>query len=112
MHLNRDFELNVEENELKCIITRCTEAMRQAYAPYSDFPVGAAILTADGTVFTGQFSNFSCSRLFRDLRTEASLSGCNVENASYSLTVCAEKTAIVKAVSEGHRKFKAIAVTW
>ena len=51
------FELNVEESELKCIITRCTEAMRQAYAPYSDFPVGAALLTADGTVFTGQFSN-------------------------------------------------------
>ena len=53
----------------------------RAYVPYSRFPVGAALLCADGTVFTG----------------------CNVENAAYGSTICAERTALVKAVSEGHR---------
>ena len=52
-----------------------------SYVPYSHFPVGAALLCADGTVFTG----------------------CNVENAAYGDTICAERTALVKAVSEGHR---------
>lgn len=59
-----------------------------AYCPYSGFHVGAALLTADGKIYTG----------------------CNVENASYSLTVCAERTAIFKAVSEGNKNFSAIAV--
>ncbi len=53
----------------------------RSYVPYSHFPVGAALLCADGTVFTG----------------------CNVENAAYGSTICAERTALVKAVSEGHR---------
>ncbi len=64
------------------------EAMTKAYAPYSHFNVGAAILAADGSVFTG----------------------CNVENASYGGTICAERTAAVKAVSEGAREFSKIAV--
>ena len=64
-------------------------AMRQySYVPYSHFAVGAALLTEDGTVYTG----------------------CNIENRSYSATNCAERTAIFKAVSEGRRSFKAIAV--
>lgn len=57
------------------------EMLDRAYVPYSHFPVGAAILCADGSVFTG----------------------CNVENAAYGSTICAERTALVKAVSEGHR---------
>lgn len=59
-----------------------------SYVPYSNFPVGAALECSDGTVFTG----------------------CNVENAAYGSTICAERTAIVKAVSEGHRDFVRIAI--
>ena len=55
--------------------------LERSYVPYSHFPVGAALECADGTVFTG----------------------CNVENAAYGSTICAERTAAVKAVSEGHR---------
>ena len=62
--------------------------MEQAYAPYSGYTVGAALLCADGTVYTG----------------------CNIENAAFSPTICAERVAFVKAVSEGHREFTAIAV--
>ena len=63
-------------------------AMEAAYAPYSCYKVGAALLTADGKVYTG----------------------CNIENASYTPTVCAERTAVFKAVSEGARMFSMLAV--
>ncbi|MFP4394151.1 MAG: cytidine deaminase [Anaerolineales bacterium] len=63
-------------------------ARERAYAPYSNYKVGAAILTEDGRVFTG----------------------CNVENAAYSLTLCAERVAVVKAISEGARAIAAVAV--
>ncbi len=59
-----------------------------AYAPYSQFKVGAAVVTKDGKIFTG----------------------CNVENVSYGLTICAERAAIFKAVSEGERKFSFLVV--
>lgn len=63
--------------------------LEHSYVPYSRFPVGAALLCADGTVYTG----------------------CNVENAAYGSTICAERTALVKAVSDGRRdKFSAIAI--
>ena len=64
------------------------EAMSHAYVPYSGYKVGAALLCADGTVYQG----------------------CNIENASYTPTVCAERTAFFKAVYDGHREFTAIAV--
>ncbi len=67
---------------------KAIEAMQRAYSPYSHFMVGAAILTADGEVFTG----------------------CNIENASFSPTICAERVAISKAVSEGYKNFSAIAI--
>jgi len=60
----------------------------RAYCPYSHFPVGAALECSDGTVFTG----------------------CNVENAAYGVAICAERTAMTKAVSEGHRDFVRIAI--
>ncbi|MDG6933178.1 MAG: cytidine deaminase [Nitrososphaerota archaeon] len=65
------------------------DASKLAYSPYSKVKVGAALLTSDGRVFTG----------------------CNIENSSYGLTICAERVAAVKAVSEGSRKFKKIVLT-
>ena len=64
------------------------KARKKAYTPYSKFKVGAAVLTTDGKIFTG----------------------CNIENASFGLTVCAERVAILKAISEGSYKFEAMAI--
>jgi cytidine deaminase len=70
------------------LIKLAKEVQKKAHAPYSKFRVGSALLTEDGEVFTG----------------------CNIENSSYSLTICAERVAIFKAYSEGKRKFKKIAI--
>ncbi|MGT2926272.1 cytidine deaminase [Streptococcus cuniculipharyngis] len=70
------------------MLTLAKEASQLAYVPYSKFPVGAALKTSDGTVFTG----------------------CNIENVSFGLTNCAERTAIFKAVSQGHTKLDEIVV--
>jgi cytidine deaminase len=70
------------------LIQYALEAMGRAYAPYSGYKVGAALLCADGAVYQG----------------------CNIENASYTPTICAERTAFSKAVSEGQRDFVAIAI--
>ena len=75
----------MDDKELYIIAKKACE---NAYAPYSGFNVGAALLTASGEVITG----------------------ANIENASYGAAICAERTAFVKAVSEGHRDFTAIAV--
>ncbi|MBN3299296.1 CDD deaminase, partial [Amia calva] len=71
------------------LVSQCMEARGRAYCPYSRFPVGAALLTKQGAIVTG----------------------CNVENASYGLSMCAERTAVQRAVAEGYREFTAIAVT-
>ena len=70
------------------LINIAVEASEKAYAPYSKFAVGAALECDDGTVFTG----------------------CNIENAAYGCTNCAERTAVFKAVSEGKREFRRIAI--
>lgn len=76
------------QEQYKALITAAAGARELSYAPYSNFCVGAALLARDGRIFTG----------------------CNVENAAYSPTNCAERTAVFKAVSEGVREFAAIAV--
>jgi cytidine deaminase len=70
------------------LIAAARRARERAHAPFSTFKVGAALETADGTIVTG----------------------CNIENATYGLTLCAERVAVFKAVSEGHREFRRIAV--
>ena len=70
------------------LYSKALEATKFSYAPYSNFKVGAALLSKKGDIFTG----------------------CNVENASYGGTICAERTAVVKAVSCGHREFSKIAI--
>jgi len=76
------------KKEYEKLIQEAEKARKKAYTPYSKFKVGAAILCDDGKIF----------------------SGCNIENASFGLTLCAERVAIFKAISEGSTKFKAIAV--
>ncbi len=72
----------------QALVQTAIDATRFAYIPYSHYPVGAALRAVDGTVY----------------------SGCNVENSSYPVTICAERVALVKAVSEGQRAFDVIAV--
>ena len=70
------------------LVQMALSARETAYAPYSGFAVGAALLCSDGRVYTG----------------------CNIENASYSCGLCAERTAVAKAVSDGNRQFSALAI--
>lgn len=83
-----ELEIQKTELEIQKLMDCAIKARENAYSPYSHFAVGAALLCEDGTLYEG----------------------CNIENASYGLTNCAERTAIFKAVSEGHIKFKALAV--
>ena len=79
---------SLSDKERRALIDLANEARRRAYAPYSNYPVGAALRTKSGRIFTG----------------------CNVENAAYPTGMCAERIAIFKAVSEGEREFEVIAV--
>ncbi|HCX04285.1 MAG TPA: cytidine deaminase [Clostridiales bacterium] len=72
----------------KELIAKAIEAREKAYVPYSNFLVGAAVKTKEGKIFTG----------------------CNIESASFTPTICAERTALSKAISEGHKEIEAIAV--
>jgi cytidine deaminase len=79
----------ITDEAIATLVNTAIAASRNAYVPYSNYPVGAALRATDGAVY----------------------SGCNIENASFSATVCAERTALVKAVSDGHRAFDVIVVT-
>ena len=74
--------------EDKALIQAALDARKRSYSPYSNFAVGAALLTGEGDVFTG----------------------CNIENSAYSPSICAERVAFAKAVSEGYRDFQKIAI--
>ncbi|MDC0935343.1 cytidine deaminase [Pirellulales bacterium] len=78
----------LDEPRQRQLIDAALAAQQNAYAPYSNFSVGAAVLTATGEVFTG----------------------CNVENASYGLTICAERVAASSAIAAGHRELSAVAI--
>ncbi len=80
--------MKVSADMCEALINTALQMRKKAYCPYSKFSVGAALLCSDGTVYTG----------------------CNVENAAYSVSICAERTAFVKAVSDGKREFTAIAI--
>lgn len=81
-------EYGLTEAEFTELYTRCVDAKSTAYCPYSQFRVGSSILSVEGVFFDG----------------------ANVENASYPVGTCAERVAIAKAVTEGHRKIRAVAV--
>ena len=95
------------EDEIQKLIKESKCIKEKAYAPYSQFKVGAALLTECGKIITGR-QLFIVITKYNDLLT---LSGCNVENCSYPLCTCAERCVVVKAVSEGYTKFRAIAVS-
>ena len=82
---------NTRQDDLPmdALLSAARGVVAQAYAPYSDFPVGAAVLTADGTIVTG----------------------VNVENASFGLTVCGERNAVFAAIGQGHRTIRAVAIS-
>jgi cytidine deaminase len=80
--------VNISDHQTDELVAAAVQAREKAYAPYSHFAVGAAVRTVDGTIYAG----------------------CNVENASFGLTICAERNAIAHAVVQGAREFTAIAV--
>jgi len=80
--------VSLSDEQRRHLVDQARSAQAYAYVPYSQYPVGAALLTASGAIYTG----------------------CNVENASFGATICGERTAAVKAVSAGDQGFRAIAV--
>jgi cytidine deaminase len=88
MSFNNRAAIEISPSQAEALLVAAQEASQYAYAPYSDFPVGAALLLEDGSI----------------------VMGANIENASFGLTLCAERCAITKAVSSGNRHFIALAV--
>ncbi|XP_039282170.1 cytidine deaminase-like [Nilaparvata lugens] len=88
VHFSKAYYIVVSGHEEKDLIRASVDARKNSYSPFSKFAVGAALKCEDGTIVTG----------------------CNVENSSYGLSICAERSAIVKAVSDGYRRFTSIAV--
>lgn len=86
--IKKGHKMEIEKKDIEKLISEALNMMNYSYAPYSHFTVGAALLTENGKLYTG----------------------CNIENAAYGPSNCAERTAIFKAVSEGYKDFKAIAV--
>jgi cytidine deaminase len=80
--------IKLSDDERRSLIGLAQEARRRAYAPYSNYPVGVALRARSGRIFTG----------------------CNIENAAYPASICAERTAIFKAISEGEKEFDVITV--
>ena len=78
----------IDNKAVRVLCQKAIDMRSESYAPYSDFLVGSAVLLSDGTVYTG----------------------CNIENSAFGPSICAERTAIFKAVSEGHKDFAAIAI--
>ena len=87
--MGRKDNQSIETEAWGDLLSRARAAAEHAYAPYSEFPVGAAALASDGSIHTG----------------------CNIENASYGLTICAERAAVSAAISAGHRQIVAVAVS-
>ena len=81
--------MRLDDGTIRRLLEVARDAAARAYAPYSSFPVGAAVLTADDTI----------------------VPGANIENASYGLTVCGERAAVFTAVADGHREIRAVAVS-
>lgn len=81
-------EMNISNDVIRSMINMALDARKKSYSPYSNFAVGAALLTLDGEIITG----------------------CNIENAAFSPGNCAERTAVFKAISEGYKGFSAIAI--
>jgi len=79
---------NMDKNLLQNLIIKAKQEQKMAYAPYSDFKVGASLLTVEGKVFCG----------------------CNIENSSFGLSICAERVAVFNAISAGFRDFKAMVI--
>lgn len=86
---SQDFPAAAESLPIAELLATARAMTERAYVPYSGFPVGAAILTEDGSI----------------------IPGVNIENASYGLTICGERTAAVTAVAQGHRTFRAVAIS-
>lgn len=78
----------IDNNAIPDLCQKAIDMRSESYAPYSDFLVGSAVLTGDGSIYTG----------------------CNIENSAFGPSICAERTAIFKAVSEGHKDLVAIAI--